>query len=101
MRMQSNWFLQILLITLVLISTLPFTPSRATNDQINFNELDYIDAVGAYDVWIEDNLAYVTCGYQGMKIFDISNSSDIKEVSTIVQGGNWFAHQIFVKNNKI
>ncbi|MFX1251921.1 MAG: LVIVD repeat-containing protein [Promethearchaeota archaeon] len=99
MRLQSNWFLQVLLIILVLISTLPFALSRTIDNQITFTELDYIDAVGAFDVWVENNLAYVTCGYQGMKIFDVSDSSDIKEVSTLVEAGGGFAHQIFVKNN--
>ncbi|MFX0066733.1 MAG: LVIVD repeat-containing protein [Candidatus Hermodarchaeota archaeon] len=99
MRLQKNWILQSLIIMLVLIGTLPFTPSRATGSQIDINELDYIYVLGAYDVWIEENLAYVTCGYQGMKVFDISNSSGIKEVGTLVETGGGFAHQIFVKNN--
>lgn len=63
----------------------------------------------AYDVWVDENfeLAYVTCGYGGLRIFDISNPerpvllSHVPESDPLISTGHnsGYAHQLYVFGN--
>ncbi|MHA2074409.1 MAG: LVIVD repeat-containing protein [Candidatus Hodarchaeales archaeon] len=63
----------------------------------------------AYDIWVDENkkLAYVTCGYKGLRIFNISNPSDpillshVSESPAVINTGHTtaYAHQLQVKDH--
>lgn len=68
--------------------------------ELDIEEVVFVPASGAFDIWVENDFAYVTCGYQGLRIFDISDHTNITEIKHIDQSYNeGFAHQIVVKNN--
>jgi hypothetical protein len=86
--------------------------SVASNSSIKLDKVGAIETGGdAYDVWVDENLefAYVTCGYHGLRIFDISDMSNpdllahVPESSPIIYTGHssGYAHQLFVDNNLI
>ncbi len=84
---------------LILFLTLSYGVGNS-NIELDIEEVVFITASGAFDIWVEDDFAYVTCGYQGLRIFDISDHTNITEVKHIEQSYNeGFAHQIIVKNS--
>ncbi len=54
----------------------------------------------AYTIKIEENYCYISCGYGGFRIFDISNTSSPIEVAHVPQPASGYAHQ-FIMHNKI
>ncbi|MFX0086807.1 MAG: LVIVD repeat-containing protein [Candidatus Hodarchaeota archaeon] len=62
----------------------------------------------AYDVWVDEvkETAYVTCGYRGLRIFNVSNPSNlsllahIPETPAVINTGHStaYAHQLLVRN---
>ncbi|MFX0092936.1 MAG: LVIVD repeat-containing protein [Candidatus Hodarchaeota archaeon] len=99
MRRKKYLIMQALVISLIFINSLNFSVSWANNQELEFTEIGYIIARGAYDVWIDGDLAYVTCGYSGIRIINISNPSDIDQIGSLTQSSEGYAHQIFVENN--
>jgi hypothetical protein len=91
---------------LISISNGPILTSSSNSD-IELEKIGVIETGGdAYDVWVDENLeiAYVTCGYGGLRIFDISDPrnplllSHVPESPSLIPTGHssGFAHQLFV-----
>jgi hypothetical protein len=63
----------------------------------------------AYDVWVDDELeiAYVTCGFGGLRIYNVSDPSNpvlfahVPETAALIATGHstGYAHQLFVQDN--
>ncbi|MCY3410126.1 MAG: hypothetical protein INQ03_00685 [Candidatus Heimdallarchaeota archaeon] len=82
-------------------------PIKAQTTYIHSLQLlstDFYDK--AYDVWVEDDIAYVTYGIDGLRLFNISDPKDpqflshTKESEAII-GSNHetgYAHQLYVKD---
>ena len=56
----------------------------------------------AYDIYVDlsNQLCFVSCGYEGVKIFNISNLEEPNLLSSIPEN-NGYAHQFEVMNNNI
>ncbi len=56
-----------------------------------------------YDIWIDEEkqIAFVTCGYGGLKIYDISDPSSITEISNLPEIGRGYAHRLFIDQNNV
>ncbi|MFX1512760.1 MAG: LVIVD repeat-containing protein [Promethearchaeota archaeon] len=62
--------------------------------------MDEISTGGdSYDIWVMDDLAYVTCGYGGLRVFNVSNPSDIVQVAHLPEWSNGYSHQMAIENN--
>ncbi|MFX0093820.1 MAG: LVIVD repeat-containing protein, partial [Candidatus Hodarchaeota archaeon] len=76
--------------------------SQEGNEGIIFTKLGEIFTGGdAYDVWVKNELAFVTCGYLGLKIFDVSDPSNITEVGHLPASSGGYAHQLFIANDLV
>jgi hypothetical protein len=63
----------------------------------------------AYDVWVDEELeiAYVTCGFGGLRIYNVSGPSNpvllahVPETAALIATGHstGYAHQLFVQDN--
>ncbi|PWI47556.1 hypothetical protein CEE45_10910 [Candidatus Heimdallarchaeota archaeon B3_Heim] len=55
----------------------------------------------AYTVKVEGSYCYLSCGYSGFRIFDISNLSAPYQVAHISQSANGYAHQFILEDNMV
>ncbi|MFW9975432.1 MAG: hypothetical protein ACFFDQ_09225, partial [Candidatus Thorarchaeota archaeon] len=64
-------------------------------------KIGQVETGDAYDVWIDtdDDIAYVTCGYSGVKVFGISDPREPTEVVNIPSSSNGYAHQFDMRDN--
>ena len=53
----------------------------------------------AYTVKVEGKYCFISCGYSGFRIFDISNLSAPFQVAHIPQSANGYAHQFILHKN--
>ena len=55
----------------------------------------------AYDVWVDsdNNIAYVTCGYSWVKVYDVSDPHNPTEMANIPSSSNCYAHQFVMRDN--
>lgn len=81
-------------------------------ETLTFSTLGQISTGGdAYDMWVTEDtdLAYLTCGYAGLKIFNISSYSNPIEISHLPERpasiptghATGYAHQFFMDDNII
>lgn len=93
------------LITLFLTSTIVFllvnanvNPISCQTDQVELVEVTNVSIANAFDVSVNEDVAFVTSGLLGVKSFDISDLSNITLLDTISQPttthGAAYAHQI-------
>jgi hypothetical protein len=86
--------------------------SQTRSPQLEFINIGEVTTGGdAYDVWVDvdRNLAYVTCGYNGLRIFNISDPSNpilivrVPESLPVINTGHGlaYAHQLLVDNDII
>ena len=54
----------------------------------------------AYTVKVEGKYCFISCGYSGFRIFDISNLSAPFQVAHIPQSANGYAHQFILHKNR-
>ncbi|MFX0173526.1 MAG: NosD domain-containing protein [Candidatus Hodarchaeota archaeon] len=97
--------------TLILtLSSIPRTSCQESNQELNLIKIGEVPTGGdAYDVWIDENkeLAYVTCGYDGLWIINVNDPSNpiqmahIPESPAVINTGHstGYAHQLYVDNN--
>jgi hypothetical protein len=86
-----------------LISQTIFVPGISVNTAQNsewiITEISRISTGGdAYTILVEGDYCYITCGYSGFKIFDISDLSNPVQVASIPQLSDGYAHQFILKN---
>ncbi|MHA2246977.1 MAG: LVIVD repeat-containing protein [Candidatus Hodarchaeales archaeon] len=81
-----------------------------TNKQMELSKIGQAPTGGdAYDLWVDENkaLAYITCGYYGFLIFDVSDVSNpirlshVAEDPAIINTGHLtgYAHQFFINDD--
>jgi hypothetical protein len=75
---------------------IPTNSLSSDKDQIQFIDRIYTDG-DAYDVQVLNNIAYVTCGYQGLKIFDVSDPYNIKLLGYLSEEHSGYAHQFYLE----
>ncbi|MHA1993270.1 MAG: LVIVD repeat-containing protein [Candidatus Hodarchaeales archaeon] len=69
-------------------------------DEWYFTELARLSTGGdAYTIKVENDYCYISCGYSGFRIFDISNLSAPYQVAHIPQTTNGYAHQFILHEN--
>lgn len=84
-------------ILIILIGIIPVT--RTDTTPILFTKISEISTPGAFDVNVQNKLVYVSCGYSGLKIFDVNDPYNIKVKSTLSQSGQGYAHYIIMRDN--
>ena len=97
-------FLQSAIITIVL-GSLCYTPALTLDSEKSYSvvTLSISNTSGdAYDVYVDlsNQLCFVSCGYQGVKIFNISNLEEPNLLASIPEVSG-YAHQFDVVNNNI
>jgi hypothetical protein len=84
------------ILLLVALSLIKTTMVTSGNTAFRLRKLGSVDTgYGAFDVWVENEIAYVTCGYDGFKIYDVSDPSKIVELAHLPEGSGGYAHQLF------
>ncbi len=70
--------------------------------EVTLQKLDEISTGGdSYDVRVVDDLVYVTCGYGGLRIFNVSDPSDIIQVGYLPEWSNGYSHQMAIDNDVV
>ncbi|MFX0183325.1 MAG: LVIVD repeat-containing protein [Candidatus Hodarchaeota archaeon] len=109
MIVKKEFILLLNIILMFSVTTFSVTCSNGSNNQIELTKLGQAPTGGdAYDVWVneERDLAYVTCGYHGFRIFDMSSPSNpvelshVAETPAIINTGHstGYAHQLLYHN---
>lgn len=84
-----------LTIQVILMPGIIITRSEASDWKIT--EMSRISTGGdAYSLLVEDDYCYITCGYSGFKIFDVSDRSKPELVSNFPQLNDGYAHQFIL-----
>ncbi|MHA2366897.1 MAG: LVIVD repeat-containing protein, partial [Candidatus Hodarchaeales archaeon] len=114
MRKIHRFTNSLILTCFVILSISVNSTSSYTHSMVSNNvELILLSETGTggdtYDIWVDETkeLAYVTCGYYGLRILNISNPSDpvllsiVPESSAVINTGHTtaYAHQILVKDH--
>lgn len=70
-------------------------------NQIVLTKIAQVETGDAYDVWIDtdNDIAYVTCGYSGVKIYDISDPHEPIELANVSSSSSGYAHQLVMREN--
>jgi hypothetical protein len=69
-------------------------------DEWYFTELARMSTGGdAYTIKVDGDYCYISCGYRGFRIFDISNISAPSQVAHIPQPATGYAHQFILHEN--
>lgn len=91
----------IIVIVLILESGAISLASGASVSGIVLTKAGQIETGDAYDVWVDtdNDIAYVTCGYSGVKIFDVSNHHNPIEVAHVPSSSDGYAHQLAMHEN--
>ncbi|MHA2245295.1 MAG: LVIVD repeat-containing protein [Candidatus Hodarchaeales archaeon] len=94
----------LLLITVNFYLGCEITTGNIQSDQWKLKQLARKGTGGdAYTIKVEGDYCYVSCGYSGFRIFDISDLSNPTEVAYLPQLGSGYAHQFILerqdKNN--
>ncbi|MHA2369622.1 MAG: LVIVD repeat-containing protein [Candidatus Hodarchaeales archaeon] len=103
------------MLLLVLISSIGSangTIAQGDDYWLKFTKFGQVSTGGdAYEIWVNEakGLAYVTCGYSGLKIFNVSSPSSPSELSHVpeqpasIPTGHTtgYAHQFFIDSNDL
>ncbi|MFW9966134.1 MAG: LVIVD repeat-containing protein [Candidatus Thorarchaeota archaeon] len=75
--------------------------SGASTNEIMLTRVGLVETGDAYDVWVDtdNDIAYVTCGYSGVKIFDIRNPYNPVELASVPASASGYAHQFVMSGN--
>ena len=89
-------FTVLLIIQVCFLPGMLITASEPSDWKIT--EISRIGTGGdAYSLLVEDDYCYVTCGYYGFKIFDVSDRFNPKRVANFPQPNDGYAHQFILK----
>ncbi|MFW9943663.1 MAG: LVIVD repeat-containing protein [Candidatus Sifarchaeia archaeon] len=103
--LNKGWKLNCILALVLVVSVgfLACPVSGASTGNLVLSRLAGVQTGDAYDVYVDDDIAYVTCGYSGLKVFNVSNPSNPFEIAHVpsdyVGGQQAYAHQLFVDDN--
>lgn len=101
MKSRPNRTTRALVLILILNSILCcFVPKTSAN-RIVLTKIGQVETGDAYDVWVDtdNDIAYVTCGYSGVKVFDVSDPHEPTEVANVSSSSEGYAHQFDMRDN--
>jgi hypothetical protein len=88
-----------LIIQIFLLPGMLITASKTSDWKIT--EISRVGTGGdAYSLFVEDDYCYVTCGYSGFKVFNVTDPYNPIRVANIPQSNDGYAHQ-FILRDKI
>jgi len=95
--------IRILALVLILNSGPIGLASAASTSGLVLTRIAQVDTGDAYDVRVDtgNQIAYVTCGYSGMRIFDISDPHNPAQVGYVSPSSGGYAHQLAVRENLV
>ncbi|UCH04528.1 MAG: hypothetical protein JSW05_13380 [Candidatus Thorarchaeota archaeon] len=102
---KKGWKLNCILALVLIVSVgfLVWPVSGASKGSLLLSRLAGVQTGDAYDVYVDGEIAYVTCGYSGLKVFNVSDPSNPFEIahmpSDLVGGQQAYAHQLFMSDN--
>jgi len=90
-----------LVFVLILNSGASCFASEASTNHIVLTKIGQIETGDAYDLWVDtdNDIAYITCGYSGVKVFDISDPHNPTEVANVSSSSDGYAHQLVMRDN--
>lgn len=93
----------ILVLVLILESGAICFVSGASTSGIVLTKAGQVETGDAYDVWVDtdNDIAYVTCGYSGVKVFDMNDPSNPIEIANVSPSSNGYAHQLVMHDNLV
>jgi len=64
-------------------------------------KIGQVETGDAYDVWVDtdDDIAYVSCGYSGVKVFGISDPREPTNMANIPSSSSGYAHQFDMRDD--
>lgn len=85
----------------ILSSSLVGFMLHASANQIVLTKIGQVETGDAYDVWVdtESDIAYVSCGYSGVKVFDISDPYEPIELTSVPSSSDFYAHKFAMRQN--
>lgn len=88
-------------LVLILNSIPSFFVVGTDANQVVLTKTGQVETGDAYDLWIDpdNHIAYVTCGYSGVKIFDISDPHNPTEIANMSSSLSGYAHQLIMRDN--
>ncbi|MHA2040873.1 MAG: hypothetical protein ACW975_03335 [Candidatus Thorarchaeota archaeon] len=91
----------ILSLVLILNSGAICYASGASATEVVLTRISQVETGDAYDVWVDtgNDAAYVTCGYSGVKIFDVSDPYNPTELASVPSSSDGYAHQFIMRDN--
>lgn len=97
-----NVFFTLVLILILNLTLTCFVP-RVAASQMVLTKIGQIETSDAYDLWIDTDLdiAFVTCGYSGVKVFDVSDPTNITEIANVPSSLSGYAHQLVKYGNLV
>ncbi|MFW9862806.1 MAG: LVIVD repeat-containing protein [Candidatus Thorarchaeota archaeon] len=75
--------------------------SGADTNEVVLARIGQIETADAYDLWVDPNndIAYVTCGYSGVIVLDVSEPHNPTELALMPSSSNGYAHQFVMREN--
>ena len=103
-KLKINRILSIvILIALIYTINTKEISSSLYNTEYNVKTLALVVSPGAFDIIVENSFVYVSCGYNGISIYNISDFSNIVMIGHIDESSNsgniGFAHQMTLVDN--
>ncbi|MHA2207899.1 MAG: LVIVD repeat-containing protein [Candidatus Thorarchaeota archaeon] len=91
----------ILSLALILNSGAICYASGASLSEIVLTRISQVETGDAYDVWVDtdNDIAYVTCGYSGVRVFDVNDPHNPAELASVPSSSNGYAHQFVMREN--
>ncbi|MHA2099394.1 MAG: LVIVD repeat-containing protein [Candidatus Kariarchaeaceae archaeon] len=68
---------------------------RGSNEILTITKIGEIQFSNSYDVIVNENHAYVSCGTYGLKIIDVSDPTNPTMISSLTESHSGFAHRMF------
>ena len=101
MRKRLDKIICALILVLILNSIISCFVPEAHANQIVLTKIAQVETGDAYDLWIDidKDIAYVTCGYSGVKAFDVSDPHNPTEIANVSSSSNGYAHQLVMRDN--
>jgi hypothetical protein len=95
--------MKILIFTVLLVIQVCFLPGMlitgSETSDWKIMEISRVATGGdAYSLLVEDDYCYITCGYSGFKIFNVTDTSNPIRVANLPQSNDGYAHQFILKD---
>ena len=90
-----------LVMVLILNPAMGWFVPEVRASQLVLTKIAQVETGDAYDLWIDtdNHIAYVTCGYSGVKVFNVSNPHNPTQIANVSSSSNGYAHQLVMRDN--